>query len=284
MKQIKLSVLLVAVLAFFTSCQEKDFTPVTGNTQVEFVNPTTEVVLSGEYLYIPLQMIEQSNKAAKVKVAFDGGTIVTNEDLEVTVFEDEHIIITSTELYIGAYDEDVDGEGLPTNSIEVRVPKFREYKSISLRFSIVSDNAGQYASTVFTANAPEKGEVAGQYELASSFDGSAVVVTIFAVDGDPTAYTLMGLVGGQDTEPGFTATYSEPTLTVSNAANTAVNYNGIDIIACPFDGSYLYPDNQITWTITTLGFTSDNGIFCGFNDGSWKYFFVAMPGDEAARL
>lgn len=276
---------MVAVLGFFASCSEKDFTPVLGNTNVEFVNPTTEVVLTGEYLYIPLQMVEQSEKAAKVTVQFDGGTFTTNEDVTAQILLDEHILITSTELYIGGYDEEADGEdGLPTNSIEVRIPNFREFKEVTMNFSITSGNAGQYATTTFVAKAPEKGAVAGQYDLVSSFDGESTVVTIIAVDGDPTAFQVMGLVGGQDTVPGFTGTYAEPTFTLSNAANTEYDYNGAAIIACPFDGSYLYPENQCTWTITTTGFASDNGIFCGFNDGSWKYFYVCMPGDEAARL
>ena len=275
---------MVAVLGFFASCSEKDFTPVTGNTNVEFVNPTTEVVLTGEYLYIPLQMVEQSAKAAKVTVEFTGGTFTTQEDVTAQILLDEHIIITTTELYIGAYDEEADGEGLPTNSIEVRVPQYRDFKEVTLNFAITSNNVGQHATTTFVAKAPEKGAVAGQYELVSSFDGASTVVTIMAVEGDETAFDVMGLIGGQDTVPGFTGTFADPTFTVSNAPNTQYNQGGADIIACPFDGSYLYPDNQCTWTISPAGFTSDNGIFCGFNDGGWKYFFVCMPGDEAARL
>lgn len=285
MKQIKLSVLLIAVLAFFTACQEKDFTPEVGNTNVEFVNTESNVLLTSEYMYIPLQMVEQSKKAAKVTVSFDGGTIITQDgELEVTVLENEHILITSKELYIGAYDEDADGEGLPTNSIEVRIPHYRDYKSISLKFSITSGNAAQNASTTFVAEAPEKGQVAGSYELTSTYDNAVINVTILADAADPTLFGLVGLIGGQDTEAGFFGTFADPTLTISNAPNTMYNQGGADIICCPFDGSSLYPKNQATLTITPEGFTSDNGIFVGFDQDGWRYFFLAMPGDQGVRL
>ncbi len=160
MKYIKL-LAVVALLGVFASCSEKNFEPVTGNTAVEFVNTEATVDLLGEYHYIPVQMVEQSTTAAKATVRFTGGMVEFKEGTKRDVVEftnDEQgyqnggdIIITSYTINVGAYDAEVDGDGLPTNSIEVMIPNYKNIKSIELNFELVGDNVGGNATTKYVA-------------------------------------------------------------------------------------------------------------------------------------
>jgi hypothetical protein len=57
MKYIKISLAVAALLTLFVSCTKRTFEPVLGDTKVSFVNPTMEVSLTGQYHFVPIQMV-----------------------------------------------------------------------------------------------------------------------------------------------------------------------------------------------------------------------------------
>ena len=62
MKQLKIFLTVAAAGALLVSCDERQFTPVLGDTTVEFVNPNQTIQLTSEYINIPIQMTEQSSR------------------------------------------------------------------------------------------------------------------------------------------------------------------------------------------------------------------------------
>ncbi len=296
MKYIKL-LSIIALLGVFASC-EKNFEPAIGNTAVEFVNTEVTVDLLGSYHYIPVQMVEQAALAAKATVNFTGGMVefkngTKREVLEFTNDEEGYanggdIIITSKTINVGAYDADVDGEGLPTNSFEVLIPAYKDIKNIELNFELTG-NVGANSTTKYVAKVSddiligdwsfafvEGYEKYGNLEMnIGKLTGSSYSVTIACMYVDAPVV--------------FTATRSEATFTVE-INGTDVDMSGYGLGTCK---SYLSPydaatdgfdsSSNVVFTIDEVAgtMTCTTGAIGLINDGSETGWYLFGPGAVA---
>lgn len=201
MRHLKIFLTVAAAGALLTSCYERQFTPTLGSSAVEFVNASSEIQLTGEYINIPLQMTEQDSTAgAKAVIEFVGGTVTmtdgTSRDaVEFTNDQEGYeregdIIITSKEIFLGAWNREEDGaDGLSTSNLEVRVPDYRNIQTLVLNFEIVSDNAGAVRTTTVIAEKPKELVITGtwtigglQFSIEQDENGAYKFYTPFAED------------------------------------------------------------------------------------------------------
>lgn len=278
MKQLKIFLTVAAAGALLVSCDERQFTPVLGDTTVEFVNPNQTIQLTSEYINIPIQMTEQSSTGAKAVVEFTGGTItpVDGTPRDVVEFTNDQtgyenggdIIITSKEIYIGAYDADEDdADVLPFSNMEIRVPDYRNIQTLVLNFEIVSDNAGDNRTVVLTAEKPTELVITGtwnianlQFNVSQDENGGYLLYTPFAADP-------------------FTAVRDGNNLTIStNGPETQVEMESgtvtVQIYCYAYhtqeggdDTVYFWPDeNSVLTFAEDETVTVSNGMLIGFYD------------------
>lgn len=272
MKYLKILLTAAAAGAMLTSCYERQFTPTLGDTPVEFVYSTIDTTLSNSTIYLPVHLTEQSSTGGKATLVFTGGTIVmrdgsSREAVEFTNDETGYanggdVMITSYELYIGAYDEEEDGtDGLPTNSFEVKLPDYLEYESISLNFELQADNLGNNTTLTYNAVAPTEAVITGSW----SINGNTYSIS---EDGMGGYLIQTPYVEGQ-----FAASRVNNTLTITTAGVAAEDpdLGTISVIMCAYhaadDGkTYLWPDEACIWDFSEDGttVTLTNGTFIGF--------------------
>ena len=138
MKQIKIIVAAVAAVLLATSCYERTYVPQTGDVQVTFTAERDTVALTDEYLSLPIQAVQKSNLGAVAIVEFVEGTIMLPDE------NGGDIMVTDYQIYLPGVDpEDPDQEAedfRPSASIEIRVPNFRDFLSISMTFKLVGEH------------------------------------------------------------------------------------------------------------------------------------------------
>lgn len=265
MKYIKIAFALAALIGFFSSCTEKNFDPEYGNTPVEFDTTRLEIDFVGSNYGIPIRMTEQSPKASKAIVEIVSGTITLPDSTKKEVDFSSDVLITSLDLNIGAYDPEIDGNGLPTNNLEVVIPNYRQYQSVSLTLKLVGENVGTNSEMTWIVKRPPLVDVTGLFQFGEK------VVQISEEDGKYWVAYFSG-----DAKQ-FPATRTDNSLTIDNTAVLKVDVTGYglqDVILCGFDGQYLYPDKPSIWNFSRDGKTiSHNGWFLGFKtpDG-WARF------------
>lgn len=294
MKIIDKTIILAAasVLAGACSTYERDFTVHTGNTPVEFVNTLNTADLASEYLNIPVRMTEKSATSALAVVRFISGEITASDGSLIPVEENKHIIITSNEIYIGAYDEDEDGDNLPVGNLEVKIPGYRDYLRISLTFALSGENVGANASTTVTLIQPDKVQIEGQYAIDPSFilaDGSTAdpyTFTILPDESDPNKYWFINLEGANTTRRSLYGILELNTMTIPTDQENLV----IPPVAGGIVTVGICPGGQIENGEPVLEFTDEgivfrNGFWAGEVSGSSvsAYSFIA-EGDIAVRM
>lgn len=269
MKYIKIAFALAALIGFFSSCTEKNFDPEYGNTPVEFDTTRLEIDFVGSNYGIPIRMTEQSPKASKAIVEIVSGTITLPDSTKKEVDFSSDVLITSLDLNIGAYDPEVDGEGLPTNNLEVVIPNYRQYQSVSLTLKLVGENVGPNSEMTWIVKRPPLVDVTGIFAFGE--DGCTIIeengeywVAFF--DGDPKQ---------------FPATRTDNTLTIDNTAVHKVNAGGpygiVDVRCVYFSGSSLDPNKPTVWNFSRDGNTiTHNGWFLGFNTAGTSWAGYAM--------
>ncbi len=156
MKKIMIVAAAAAVMMLTFSCYERQFVPTTGEVEVEFANELDTVSLTGEYLYLPVQMVEKSTTGARAMIEFVSGTVTlsdgtTRDAVEFTNDENGYqnggdFLLTDNMIYISGYDaedpEQADDSFIPSASFEIRVPEFSSISAISLKFNLT----GEYLS------------------------------------------------------------------------------------------------------------------------------------------
>ena len=289
MKQLKIFLTVAAAGALLVSCDERQFTPVLGDTTVEFVNPNQTIQLTSEYINIPIQMTEQSSTGAKAVVEFTGGTItpVDGTPRDVVEFTNDQtgyenggdIIITSKEIYIGAYDVDEDdADVLPFSNMEIRVPDYRNIQTLVLNFEIVSDNAGDNRTVVLTAEKPTELAITGTWTIAGtsftiSQDDSGYQFT-YSFEGTPLTF------GAVRDGNNLTIDTDGPRLEGISIEQGGPTYD-VDIVCWVFDGEMISASNVVLSFTDDQNMTVTNGMFMGFLDpedpSSGMYYQLFTP-------
>lgn len=272
MRNIKFIIIAATLLSLLVSCENR-FEVQTGSTPVEFTSSTIDVELNSIYNYIPVQMTENSELSSHAVAEFVGGTITLKEDgSQRDVVEGTDVIFTSLDLYIGAYDPEVDTTSLPNNNIEFRIPNYLDYESISLTLKLVGDNLGSITEVTWTATAPQGVQLAGNW----SFNGFVLTV----VEDENGNY---GVQSPFATGATWSATRANNMLTITTEGIVfdfgADSHGESPVFFCAYhvnesDGkTYLWPDEACVLEFSDDGtVTATNGIFHGFlssADGSY---------------
>lgn len=272
MKQIKLIIAAAALTGLIASCQ-KDFTVQTGNTPVEFVYSSIDTVLNSAMNYIPVQMTEQATPSSFTTVEFLGGTIIMKEDNStVEIVDGTHVIFTSKELYIGAYDPEVDtADLLPTNNIEFRIPDYLNYQEVTFSLRLTGQYLGSVTEMTWKATAPADVDMTGtwvigtaEFQISVDENGNYSVVDPFF--GDTWSASRAGSVLTFNSTSGNTFNVGDPH---GDVTATFCAYHPEDGTEEP---TYLWPDEPCVWEFTSGTVTVTNGVFIGFEspaDGKW---------------
>ena len=289
MRTLKIFFIAAAAAMLLTSCYKRQFEPTFGNTTVEFVSPNQEIFFSGEYINIPIRMTEQASTGAQAVVKFIGGTAVmldgtSHEAVEFTNDQAGYekggdFIITSNTVNIGAYDEEVDGDGLPSNNLEIRVPDYRNMQSLTLSFEIVSGNAGPNSTTTVVVSQPTEVSIDGTWTIAGN------AFTISQTDsGYEFTYNLQN-----KTPLTFKAERDGNNLTIATDGprleGIILEEGGqaydVDVVCWVFDGQGISPSNVILSFTDAENLTVTNGMFMGFLDpedpNSGMYYQLFAP-------
>lgn len=293
MRHIKILLMAAAAGVLLTSCYKRQFEPTFGNTTVEFVNSSQEMTFTGEYINIPIRMTEQSSTGAQAVVSFTGGKVTmldgTSHDvLPITNDQEGYdnanngkgdIIVTSYTVNIGAYDEEVDGEGLPTNNLEVRVPNYRNMQTLTMSFEIVSGNAGTNKTTTVSIERSSEVIITGSWTISGN------TFEISQTDGAyQFTYSFQGQVpltfGAERDGNNLTLDMDGPRLEGIQLEEGGPAYN-VDIICWIYNGSGIDAKNVVLSFDDAETVTVTNGLFMGFADpedsGSGMYYQLFAP-------
>lgn len=273
MRTLKIFFIAAAAAMLLTSCYKRQFEPTFGNTTVEFVSPNQEIFFSGEYINIPIRMTEQTSTGAQAVVKFIGGTAVmldgtSHEAVEFTNDQAGYekggdFIITSNTVNIGAYDEEVDGDGLPSNNLEIRVPDYRNMQTLTLSFEIVSGNAGPNSTTTVVVSQPTEVLIDGTWTIAGN------AFTISQTDnGYEFTYNFQGVpltFGAERDGNNLTIDTAGPRLEDLVIEQGGPAYD-VDIICWVFNGESISQSNVVLSFTDAENLTVTNGMFMGFAD------------------
>lgn len=176
MKRITLFLTAVVAAVLLISCERRQFIPDTGKTPVEFPGAVDSVDMMTQYIYVPIQMTEQSTVASKAIVEVVGGTVTmldgSNRPLKnFTNDQDGYenggdIIVTSNVIYIPGFDpEEDDPAALPSANIEIRIPSFRSFDEVKIELELVGEYLGDRTTTTVVASRYEGPVVVGTFNI-----------------------------------------------------------------------------------------------------------------------
>lgn len=176
MKRITLFLTAVVAAVLLISCERRQFIPDTGKTPVEFPGAVDSVDMMTQYIYVPIQMTEQSTVASKAIVEVVGGTVTmldgSTRPLEnFTNDQDGYenggdIIVTSNVIYIPGFDpEEDDATALPSANIEIRIPSFRSFDEVKIELELVGEYLGDRTTTTVVASRYEGPVVVGTFNI-----------------------------------------------------------------------------------------------------------------------
>ncbi len=285
MKQIRYSILTLALLVVLSSCTEDKFTPETGNTKVELL-PAETFAIEDSYFYLPVHQIESSNTATKVGIELlsSTGTDINGNPYECK--DDSTLIFTSKEIYVGPNS----GENSDTCSyFEVRLPDYRAIDELSIEVRLVGDNLGDNTTMTYTFKSVEQYRMDGIFQTYGEYDAGDQGMV--AIDGqiiistteDPLVYGIS--VAGENPQE-FTAERFINRLVI-NSANAYVASDGYEWNIFQYDGT-----NIIGATSVELVFLNDNefiatsGFFAGYVDEEGYYAIASIlsPGGQGGRV
>lgn len=282
MKYIKISLAVAALLTLFVSCTKRTFEPVLGDTKVQFVNTTMELSLSGQYHFVPIQMVEQSTTSALATVVLksavatlpDGTTreIVEREKTDTVAAE---IIFTSKEVYIGPYDSTTDGTGLPYNNLEFRLPYYRDYQAVTLEFELVGNNVEGNSTCIYTAEKAQGVVIEGVYTFTSNNWPENPTDVAFTKESDSKYWFVYATENGD-----ISAERDGNTLIFS--LTDYVEYEGLKLQLCQLLEDGYYPSTPVQITFDNAGFVLDNGMFYGDFEQA-KGLILSYPGATGVK-
>ena len=279
------------------SCERREFVPQTGNTPIQFQSAQLELSLTGEYIFVPIQMVEPSTVAAKAIVEFKGGTLTTLDGATKDVVEFTNdaqgyerggdIIITSNEIYIGGMESEDDTTGIPTGNLEVRIPDYRNIQQITLNFELVGEYPQGITTTTVVATRPEAVPIAGTYTVTSTFTDAEIPPYSFTVEldeSDPTRCWFINLEGAGTTSRSIYGTINGNVVTIANGQTIQDPlYEGM-IIGIKDEQGFGYGADPVL-EFSFEGITFTNGFWVGAISGNQitSIATVINSGDFAAR-
>lgn len=210
MKRITLFLTAVVAAVLLISCERRQFIPDTGKTPVEFPGAVDSVDMMTQYIYVPIQMTEQSTVASKAIVEVVGGTVTmldgSNRPLEnFTNDQDGYekggdIIVTSNVIYIPGFDpEEDDPTALPSANIEIRIPSFRSFDEVKIELKLVGEYLGDRTTTTVVASRYEGPVVVGTFNIKNPAMEADYDVKIEADATISNKYWFSNLLGDNST-------------------------------------------------------------------------------------
>lgn len=260
MKNIKVLLVLAAVLFAFSSCTERDFSVETGDTPVEFVTDT--VTMNGEYMYIPVHQLAASETYTQVtlEVLSCSGVHLSGDVL--TLENDTDVIVTSNQINVAPLGEEGDGEC----SFEVRVPNYANLQKVELNVRLTGPSTN--IETTIVLQGVERYNMSGLWNLDTWG-------TVYVTE-DENDYNLFYVTFLSNTDMReFPATRAVNTLSIDpNAIYNADLGNGEgvqDYFVCLSTGpGTLTPGSPAIFTYTDDNTFTTTGIFIGYNNGGYR--------------
>ena len=158
MKKYQILFAAAALAGLLASCSEKDFSPATGNTAVEFVQ-IGEQSLTGEYCYIPVQQVAESSTSTVVSLeVIDCKATHLSGDI-ITLEADTDYIVTSYEIYANPQSAN------ENSAFEIRFPGYTDYQDITLQVKLTGEHLGTIVEETVVFKGPERYEMSGLWSL-----------------------------------------------------------------------------------------------------------------------
>lgn len=268
MKNIKVLLVLAAVLFAFSSCTKRDFSVETGDTPVEFVTDT--VTMNGEYMYIPVHQLAASETYTQVtlEVLSCSGLHLSGDVL--TLENDTDVIVTSSQINVAPLGEEGDGE----SSFEVRVPNYANLQKVEINVRLTGPSTN--IETTIVLQGVERYNMSGLWNLDTWGRGPVYVTE------DENDYNLFYVTFLSDTDMReFPATRAVNTLTID--PNATFNHDGHDHFVCLSTGpGTLTPGSPAIFTYTDDNTFTTTGIFIGYNEGG--YYGWVLGAGNGSRL
>ena len=197
MKRITLFLTAVVAAVLLISCERRQFIPDTGKTPVEFPGAVDSVDMMTQYIYVPIQMTEQSTVASKAIVEVVGGTVTmldgsTRPLVNFTNDQDGYDN--------GGFDpEEDDPTALPSANIEIRIPSFRSFDEVKIELELVGEYLGDRTTTTVVASRYEGPVVVGTFNIKNPDMQADYDVTIEADATISNKYWFSNLFGNGST-------------------------------------------------------------------------------------
>lgn len=292
MKRITLFLTAVVAAVLLISCERRQFIPDTGKTPVEFPGAVDSVDMMTQYIYVPIQMTEQSTVASKAIVEVVGGTVTmldgSTRPLEnFTNDQDGYenggdIIVTSNVIYIPGFDpEEDDSTALPSANIEIRIPSFRSFDEVKIELELVGEYLGDRTTTTVVASRYEGPVVVGTFHINNTDMDAEYDVTIEADATISNKYWFSNLLGDGSTRSIYgILDIDGATMTIpydQSLENVDSYYAACDIQVVSSAGPV---DGDPVLVFGNDGFTFTNGLVL-YEEALQRYKFVINPGLKA---
>lgn len=256
MKNIRYFLAAAALIGLLASCSEKDFTPATGNTAVEFVQ-IGEQSLTGEYCYIPVQQIAESNTSTLVSMEVLDCKVTHLSGDVLTLKEDTDYIVTRYEIYANPQSSE------ETSAFEIRFPDYANYQDITIQVRLTGENLGTLVEETVIFRGPERYEMSGTWSLDTF---GTLIIEEDENDYNKFYVTVTNILYSES--PGRSQTLTFPANRNINILeidpNAVVNDGVDDMMWCLSTGpGTLSPGNPVQFTFTDDNTFSATGFFIG---------------------
>lgn len=291
MKRITLFLTAVVAAVLLISCERRQFIPDTGKTPVEFPGLVDSVDMMTQYIYVPIQMTEQSTVASKAIVEVVGGTVTmldgsTRPLVNFTNDQDGYdnggdIIVTSNVIYIPGFDpEEDDSTALPSANIEIRIPSFRSFDEVKIELELVGEYLGDRTTTTVVASRYEGPVVVGTFHIKNpDMNDAEYDVTIEADATISNKYWFSNLLGDGSTRSIYGILDIDGATMTIDATQSLENTAYPDYSMMIVSGS-APADGDPVLVFGNDGFTFTNGLIILDKDQNELYFLI-NPGLKA---
>lgn len=291
MKRIILFLTAVVAAVLLISCERRQFIPDTGKTPVEFPGAVDSVDMMTQYIYVPIQMTEQSTVASKAIVEVVGGTVTMLDGSTRTLknFTNDQdgyenggdIIVTSNVIYIPGFDpEEDDSTALPSANIEIRIPSFRSFDEVKIELELVGEYLGDRTTTTVVASRYEGPVVVGTFHIKNpDMNDAEYDVTIEADATISNKYWFSNLLGDGSTRSIYGILDIDGATMTIDATQSLENTAYPDYSMMIVSGS-APADGDPVLVFGNDGFTFTNGLIILDKDQNVPYFLI-NPGLKA---
>ena len=288
MKRITLFLTAVVAAVLLISCERRQFT---GETPVEFPGAVDSVDMMTQYIYVPIQMTEQSTVASKAIVEVVGGTVTmldgSTRPLEnFTNDQDGYenggdIIVTSNVINIPGFDpEEDDSTALPSANIEIRIPSFRSFDEVKIELELVGEYLGDRTTTTVVASRYEGPVVVGTFHIKNpDMNDTEYDVTIEADATISNKYWFSNLLGDGSTRSIYGILDIDGATMTIDATQSLENTAYPDYSMMIVSGSGP-ADGDPVLVFGNDGFTFTNGLMIVDKEQN-RYYFLINPGLKA---